>query len=81
MNELISDEGVYRTVSSTPALHVRLLVAKCADECGQTKIHTDCKTDRLAERHTDRQTDRLTYRQYLFLSQNWFVPPLLGQSY
>ena len=28
----------------------------------------------------DRQTDRLTYRQYHFLAQNWFVPPLVGQS-
>ena len=41
-----------------------------------TDRQTGKKTYRQAERHTDRQTDR----QYPFLSQNWFVPPLPGQS-
>ena len=46
------------------ALHVCLLVAKCADERGQTDrqkdIQTDRQTDRQREIQTDRQTDRQT---------------------
>ena len=73
-----------RRKMSCSTLHARLLVANCADERGQTDrqkdIQTDRQTDRQRDIQTDRQTDRLTYRQYPFLRQNWFVPPLLGQS-
>ena len=48
-------------------LHVRLLVANCADERRHTDRQKDIQTDRQkgrqAERHTNIQTDRLTYRQ------------------
>ena len=68
----------------TQALHVRLLVANCADEREQTDRQKDRQTDRQIDRQRDIKTygytDRLTDRQYPFLSQNWSVPPLLGQS-
>ena len=46
----------YRLLSP---LHVRLLVANCADERGQT----DRQKDRQTDRQTDRQRDILTDRQ------------------
>ena len=41
-------------------LHVRLLVANCADERGQTERQKDIQTDRKTDRQRDIQTDRLT---------------------
>ena len=63
------------------SLNACLLVANCADERGQTDRQKDKQTDRQTDRQTDihkyRETDRQTET---FLSQNWFVPPLLGKS-
>ena len=42
------------------ALHVRLLVANCADERGQTDRQKDIQTDRQTDRQRDIQTDRQT---------------------
>ena len=52
-------------VSGTPltafaSLHVRLLVANCADERGQTDRQKDIQTDRQTDRQRDIQTDRQT---------------------
>ena len=44
-------------------LHVRLLVANCADERGQTDRQKDIQTDRQTDRQRDIQTDRQTDRQ------------------
>ena len=41
-------------------LHVRLLVANCADERGQTDRQKDIQTDRQTDRQRDIQTDRQT---------------------
>ena len=58
-----------------------LIALMSADrQTDKKNIQTDRQTDRQRDIQTDRQTDRLTYRQYPFLRQNWFVPPLLGQS-
>ena len=43
------------------ALHVRLLVANCADERGQTNRQKDKRTDRQTDRQRDIQTDIQTY--------------------
>ena len=46
----------------TPSsLHVRLLVANCADDCGQTDRQKDIQTDRQTDRQRDIQTDRQTH--------------------
>ena len=42
------------------ALHVRLLVANCADEREQTDRQKDIQTDRQTDRQRDIQTDGLT---------------------
>ena len=41
-------------------LHVRLLVANCADERGQTDRQKNIQTDRQTDRQRDIQTDRPT---------------------
>ena len=41
-------------------LHVRLLVANCADERGQTDRQKNIQTDRQTDRQRDIQTDRQT---------------------
>ena len=43
-------------VAALPTQHVRLLVANCADERGQTGRHTDRKIDKLTDRQTGRET-------------------------
>ena len=45
---------------TSEALHVRLLVANCADERGQTDRQKDIQTDRQTDRQRDIQTDRQT---------------------
>ena len=42
------------------SLHVRLLVANCADELGQTDRQKDRRTERQTDRQRDIQTNRLT---------------------
>ena len=41
-------------------LHVRLLVANCADERGQTDRQKDRQTNRQTDRQRDIETDRQT---------------------
>ena len=43
-----------------PTLHVRLLVANCADECGKTDTQKDRETDRQTVWQIDILTDRQT---------------------
>ena len=79
--------GTSKVNTQTP-LHVRLLVANCADERGQTdrqkNIQTDRQTDRQRDIQTDRQTDwhtdsTLSLDRTGLFHHCWASPAAVGQ--